>query len=196
MFSMNVLLLGMLAFLIIVIIRIYNKLVELRQSQTASFAQIDVQLTRRYELIPNLVEAAKAFMKHEQETLEKVIQARNMAFQAKNAATASPGNADAMAKLVVAEGAVKSSLGNFMALSESYPELRSNENMNLLMEELASTENRVAFSRQSYNDATREYNVAREVFPANLVAGIFGFHQATLFVVQDETVRKPIKVQF
>jgi LemA protein len=189
-------LLGFIVLTIMFVIMTYNKLVRLRSNQKNSFAQIDVQLTRRYELIPNLVETAKAFMKHEQETLEKVIMARNQAFVAKQNMAVDPASASAMAKLIAAEGAVKSSLGSFMAISESYPELRSNENMKTLMEELSSTENKVAFARQSYNDMTMEYNIAREVFPANIIAGMFSFAPAALFEVEDPKAKQAVKVSF
>ena len=192
----SLILLGFIVFVAMFVITTYNKLIKLRSNQKNSFSQIDVQLTRRYELIPNLVETAKAFMKHEQETLEKVIMARNQAFAAKQNMAADPASATAMTKLIAAEGAVKSSLGSFMAISESYPELRSNENMKTLMEELSSTENKVSFARQSYNDMTMEYNIAREVFPANIIANMFNFQAAALFEVEDPKAKQTIKVSF
>lgn len=192
----SLILLGFIVFVAMFVITTYNKLIKLRSNQKNSFSQIDVQLTRRYELIPNLVETAKAFMKHEQETLEKVIMARNQAFAAKQNMAADPASATAMTKLIAAEGAVKSSLGSFMAISESYPELRSNENMKTLMEELSSTENKVSFARQSYNDMTMEYNIAREVFPANIIANMFNFQAAALFEVEDQKAKQAVKVSF
>ena len=181
---------------VFMIIKMYNNLVTLRQQQKNAFSQIDVQLTRRYELIPNLVEVAKKYMAHEQETLEKVIQARNQAYAAKKGVSQDPSNSEAMTKLIAAEGAVKSQLGSFLAISESYPELRSNTNMNTLMEELSSTENKVSFARQAYNDATTEYNTARELFPSSVIAGMFNFSPAMLYEVEDQKVRTGIKVKF
>lgn len=183
-------------FLFFTVIRIYNNLVTLRQQQKNAFSQIDVQLTRRYELIPNLVEVAKKYMAHEQDTLEKVIQARNQAYSAKKGVSQDPSNAEAMSKLIAAEGTVKSQLGSFLAISESYPELRSNTNMNTLMEELSSTENKVSFARQAYNDATTEYNTARELFPSSLIAGMFNFAPAMLYEVEDQQARSAVKVKF
>lgn len=188
--------LGVVLFLVMFIIKLYNSLITLRQQQKNSFSQIDVQLTRRYELIPNLVESAKAFMKHEQETLEKVILARNQAFQAKKNVSLDPSSAEAMTKLIAAESTVKSTMGSFLAVAESYPELKSNENMKTLMEELASTENRVSFSRQAYNDATMEYNIKREVFPSSLIASIFNFAPCALFELEDPKARQAVKVSF
>jgi LemA protein len=185
-----------LVIFIFMIIKIYNNLVTLRQQQKNAFSQIDVQLTRRYELIPNLVEVAKKYMAHEQETLEKVIQARNQAYNAKKNVGQDPSNSEAMSKLIAAEGAVKSQLGSFLAISESYPELRSNTNMNTLMEELSSTENKVSFARQAYNDATTEYNTARELFPSSVIAGMFNFAPAMLYEVEDQKVRSGVKVKF
>jgi LemA protein len=181
---------------VVMIIKMYNNLVTLRQQQKNAFSQIDVQLTRRYELIPNLVEVAKKYMAHEQETLEKVIQARNQAYNAKKGVSQDPSNAEAMSKLVAAEGAVKNQLGSFLAISESYPELRSNTNMNTLMEELSSTENKVSFARQAYNDATTEYNTARELFPSSVIAGMFNFAPAMLYEVEDQKAKSSVKVKF
>jgi LemA protein len=194
MISSTLVLLAAIIFTGMIVVGIYNKLIRLRQAQKNSFSQIDVQLTRRYELIPNLVETARSFMEHEKDTLERVIQARNQAFQAKG--QVDPANAESMKKLLSAEGAVKSALGSFMAVMESYPELRSSENMKVLMEELSSTENRVAFARQSFNDATMEYNTAREIFPNNIFATIFNFSPAALYEVEDSLARQPVKVNF
>ncbi len=187
---------ALIAFAIFYMIGLYNRLVTLRQQQKNSFSQIDVQLTRRYDLIPNLVETAKSFMAHEKDTLERVILARNQAFQAKQTVTSDPANPEAMKSLMNAESSVRGALGSFLAVSESYPELRSNENMKTLMEELSSTENKVAFARQSYNDSTMEYNTARELFPTSIVAGMFNFAPASLFEVEEPAARKAVKVSF
>lgn len=172
----------------------YNGLVKLRNRYRNAFAQIDVQLKRRHDLIPNLVETAKGFMKHERETLEAVIQARNMASSARQ--DANTEDASSMGALMAAEGGLGSALGRLFALSESYPDLKSNANMMQLSEELTSTENKVAFSRQAYNDSVTEYNTRTEVFPASLIAGTFGFKQATLFEVTDLSERDAVKVEF
>jgi LemA protein len=185
-----------LLILVFLIIKTYNQLVKLKQRHKNAFAQIDVQLTRRYELIPNLVEVARGYMKHEQETLEKVILARNQAYQAKQQIAANPADASAMQNLNSAEGSVRSALGSFLAVSENYPELRSNQNMLSLMEELTATENKISFARQSFNDATMEYNTAREVFPSNFIAGAFNFAPALGFEVEDPRARQAVKVSF
>ncbi len=178
-----------LAFLLIAI---YNKLVSLRNQHKNAFSQIDVQLNRRYDLIPNLVETAKAFMSHERETLEAVIKARNQAHAALGAAKSSQD----LGKLVAAEGVLTKSLGSFMALSENYPQLKSDVTMKTLMEELSSTENKVAFARQHYNDSVMEYNTSRESFPANLIAGSFGFMGAQSFEVENPEARESVRVKF
>lgn len=172
----------------------YNGLVKLRNRYRNAFAQIDVQLKRRHDLIPNLVETAKGFMKHERETLEAVIQARNMASSARK--DANTEDAASMGALMAAEGGLGSALGRLFALSESYPDLKSNANMMQLSEELTSTENKVAFSRQSYNDSVTEYNTKTEMFPASVIAGMFNFNQATLFEVSDDSEREAVKVEF
>ncbi len=172
----------------------YNGLVKLRNRYRNAFAQIDVQLKRRHDLIPNLVETAKGFMAHERETLEAVIQARNMASSASQAA--STEDASSMGALMAAESGLGNALGKLFALSESYPDLKSNANMMQLSEELTSTENKVAFSRQAYNDSVTEYNTKTEVFPSSILAGMFNFGQATLFEVAEEGERDPIKVSF
>ncbi len=186
----------LLAIFFIFVIGLYNNLVKLRQQQRNAFSQIDVQLTRRYELIPNLVEVAKNYMKHEQDTLEKVIQARNSAWAAKKAVNQDPGSSEAMTNLIAAENSVRGQLGSLMAVSESYPELRSNETMKSLMEELASTDNKVSFARQSYNDMTTDYNTALEVFPSSIIANMFNFSSATLYEVEDQKARSAVKVKF
>jgi LemA protein len=175
---------------------IYNSLVRARNSYKNAFAQIDVQLKRRYDLIPNLVETAKAYLKHERETLEAVIAARQAASDARAEAAAHPGEAGAMKGLAAAEGGLGAVMGRLFALSEAYPELRSNENMKQLQEELASTENKVAFARQAYNDAVMHYNNRRETFPSSVVAGAFKFPPATMFEVEGDGVAEPVKVDF
>ena len=174
----------------------YNGLINLRNRFKNAFAQIDVQLKRRYDLIPNLVETAKAYLAHERGTLEAVIAARNSASAARQEAAADPGNATAMRDLSTAEAGLSGVLGRFFALSEAYPELRSNQNMMQLSEELSTTENKIAFARQAYNDAVMRYNNKCEMVPSNFVAGMFGFHRAEFFEVQDEGQREPVKVQF
>ena len=168
------------AALVVWAIAIYNGLVALRNRFKNAFAQIDVQLRRRYDLIPNLVETVKGYIKHERETLEAVIKARNAAMGAAQAAQANPGNPGAMQALGQAEGALTGVLGRLFALAEAYPDLKANQNMLSLQEELASTENKVAFSRQAFNDAVMEYNTKRESFPDNIFAGMFGFGPAEL----------------
>jgi LemA protein len=174
----------------------YNRLVTGRNAYQNAFAQIDVQLTRRHSLIPNLVEVAKGYLKHERETLEAVIAARSAAVAAKSAATANPGEAAAMAQLAGTENALTQALGRLFALSEAYPDLKANQTMMQLSEELTSTENRVAFARQHFNDSVMAYNNRREVFPANLVSGLFGFRPAALFEIDDPGQREAPRVSF
>jgi LemA protein len=174
----------------------YTRLVGLRNRFQNAFAQIDVQLRRRYDLIPNLVETAKAYMKHERETLEAVIGARNQAAAAAKEAASHPGEPGAMRALLGAEGALTGAMGRLFAVMEAYPDLKANQNMMQISEELTSTENKVAFARQAYNDAVMGYNTARESFPANLLAGTFNFNSAQLFEIQDEAVREAPKVSF
>ena len=181
---------------LIYVVSLYNRLIELRNRFQNAFAQIDVQLKRRYDLIPNLVEVAKGFMKHERETLEAVIQARNSASSAGQAAAANPGSAEAIRDLSTAEAALTGTMSRFFALAEAYPDLRSNQNMLSLQEELSSTENKVAFARQAFNDAVMTYNTAIESFPGNVVAGFGGFDRATLFEVSSPAEREAVKVQF
>jgi len=178
-------------------ITIYNGLVALRNRFKNAFAQIDVQLKRRYDLIPNLVETAKGYIKHERETLEAVIKARNSAQSAAQAAAAAPGNPAAMQSLGAAEGALTGVLGRMFALAEAYPDLKANQNMLALQEELSSTENKVAFSRQAFNDAVMEYNTRRESFPGNIFAGVFQFGPAELLAATESAEeRKAPKVSF
>ena len=178
-------------------IAIYNGLVTLRNRFKNAFAQIDVQLKRRYDLIPNLVEVAKGYIKHERETLEAVIKARNQAVSAATAAGANPGNPAAMQGLGAAEGALTGVLGRMIALAVAYHDLKANTNMLSLQEELSSTENKVAFSRQAFNDAVMEYNTKRESFPDTIFAGMFGFGAAELLAATESAEeRKAPKVSF
>jgi len=174
----------------------FNRLVSLRNRFKNAFAQIDVQLKRRYDLIPNLVETAKGYIKHERGTLEAVIAARNAASTASAQAAQAPGDATAMKQLAGAEAALTGTLGRLFALAEAYPDLKANTTMITLMEELTSTENKVAFSRQAYNDAVMSYNTARETFPTNLIAGPFNFTAAELFVIEKAEEKEAPKVQF
>jgi len=175
---------------------IYNSLVALRNRFKNAFAQIDVQLKRRYDLIPNLVETAKGYMKHEHDTLEDVIKARNIALAASQAAASNPADANAVKGLVSAEGGLTGALSKLMVVSEQYPDLKANQNMMQLTEELTSTENKIAFARQAYNDSVMTYNTARETFPNVVLAGMFGFLPAELFHVEDPTERNAPKVSF
>jgi LemA protein len=177
-------------------IAIYNNLVNLRNRVKNAFAQIDVQLTRRYDLIPNLVEAVKGYMKHERETLEAVIKARNAAVSSLDAAKADPSNGDAIKKLGAAEGLLGGALGRLFALSEAYPDLKANQNMMQFQEELASTENKVAFARQAFNDSVLSYNNAVENFPNNIIAGMFRFESASFLDIDSEQKREVPEVAF
>ena len=188
--------LGIIAAIVFWAVGIYNRLVNGRNRVKNAFAQIDVQLTRRYDLIPNLVEAVKGYMKHERETLEAVIKARNAASSALDAAKADPANAAAMKKLGGAEGALSSVLGRLFALSESYPDLKANQNMMQFQEELASTENKVAFSRQAFNDSVLTYNNSAENFPNNVIAGMFSFELASFLEIEAEEMRDAPEVSF
>ena len=185
-----------LAAVILFAITIYNRLVAGRNRFKNAFAQIDVQLTRRHDLIPNLVETAKGYMKHERETLEAVINARNTAVSGLKAAAADPSNPEAMKNLAAAEQGLSGALGRLFALSEAYPDLKANENMMQLSEELTTTENKVAFARQAYNDSVMTYNTLRESFPNNFFAGWFNFQAAELLEIEDEAKREVPKVSF
>jgi LemA protein len=185
-----------LFFVVVFVISAFNKLVALRNRFKNAFAQIDVQLKRRYDLIPNLVETAKGYLQHERGTLEAVIAARNAASSANARAAQNPGDAAAMKQLVGAEAALTGTLGKFFALAEAYPDLKANQTMARLMEELTSTENKVAFARQAYNDAAMTYNTARESFPSNLIAGPFNFGPAELFQIEEPAHKEAPKVSF
>lgn len=175
---------------------VYNMLVKLRNRYKNAFAQIDVQLKRRYDLIPNLVETAKGYMKHESETLEAVVRARGAAMGAYQQASSKPGDPASMEKLSSAEGYLTGALGRFFMACEAYPNLKANQNMMAIQEELTSTENKISFARQCYNDAVTQYNTKRELFPANIVAGICNFSEASLFEISDQTEREAPKVSF
>ena len=176
---------------------IYNKLVELRNIYKNAFTQIDIQLKRRYDLIPNLVEAAKGYLAHERNTLEAVIKARNTAFDASKIAAANPGNAAAMTVLTQAEGVLGGALSKLLAVVESYPDLKANQTISQLMEELTSTENKISFARQAYNDSVAEYNTSREQFPDNVIATSFNFTAANLLeAVEKAEERVAPKVSF
>ena len=177
-------------------ISIYNRLINERNRVRNAFAQIDVQLTRRYDLIPNLVEAVKGYMKHERETLEAVINARNAASSSLEAAKADPANAEAIKKLGASEGALGAALGRLFALSEAYPDLKANQNMMQFQEELASTENKVAFARQAFNDSVLGYNNTAENFPNNTIAGMFRFELASFLEIESEEKRDVPEVSF
>ncbi len=194
-----IILVGLLAVIVIVALMatgIYNSLVSLRNRFKNAYAQIDVQLKRRYDLIPNLVETAKGYIKHEHSTLEDVIKARNIALAASQTAAANPADANAMKGLVSAEGGLTGALSRLMVVSEQYPDLKANQNMMQLTEELTSTENKIAFARQAYNDSVMQYNTARETFPNVVLAGMFGFLPAELFHVEDPAERSAPKVSF
>ena len=188
--------LGILAAAVVFAISIYNRLVAYKNQYQNAFAQIDVQLTRRHDLIPNLVETAKGYMAHERETLEAVINARNMAVSGLKDAAADPSDPEAMKNLAQAEQGLSGALGRLFALAESYPDLKANENMMQLSEELTTTENKVAFSRQAFNDSVMNYNTFRESFPNNLFAGWFNFGPAELLEIEDEAKREVPKVEF
>ena len=188
---------GVLIVLMMIVVGIYNKLVTLKNRFENAFSQIEVQLQRRYDLIPNLIETVKGYMAHEKETLEAVIQARNQAQSSLQAASQNPGDASAIAGLAGAEGMLGGALGRIFALSESYPDLKANQNMANLQEELSSTENKVAFSRQAFNDSVTAYNTYKQTFPPVFFAGMFGHGQdGTLLEFESKKIAEAPKVQF
>ncbi|MFT3869283.1 MAG: LemA family protein [Nibricoccus sp.] len=198
--SILLIVLGILAIVVIGlalwVVGIYNTLVTLRNRFKNAFAQIDVQLKRRYDLIPNLVEIAKGYLKHESSTLEAVIKARNIAASAAQAAAANPADANAVRSLAGAESGLAGALSRLMVVTEAYPELKANQNMMQLTEELTSTENKISFARQAYNDSVMTYNTTRETFPNVVFAGMFGFLPAELFKIEDPSERNAPQVKF
>lgn len=192
-------LLGLVAVVVVVglfVAGVYNRLVALRNRYKNAFSQVDVQLKRRYDLIPNLVETVRGYMSHERGTLEAVVEARNQAAGALKAAAANPGDASSVASLASAEGALNGALGRLFAVAEAYPDLKANQNMLALQEELSSTESKVASARQTYNDAVTQYNTRRELFPDVLFAGMLGFTEARLFELDSEKERQAPRVSF
>lgn len=187
---------GAVVLLALFAIGAYNGLVTLRNRYKNAYSQIDVQLKRRYDLIPNLVETAKGYIKHERETLEAVIAARNSAQSAGSQAAANPGDPQAMRTLSGAESGLTGALGRLFAVAEAYPDLKANQNMMQLSEELTSTENKISFARQAYNDSVMAYNTKREVFPTNIVAGVFNFAAAELFQIENPGEKEAPKVSF
>ena len=194
--SASMILLIVLIAVIVYVVLVYNKLVRLRNRFKNAFSQIDVQLQRRYELIPNLVEVAKGYMKHENETLTQVTEARNSASACAKEAAAAPENGGLVNALAGAEKGLMNAMGRFNVVMEAYPDLKADQNMQDLHAELTSTDNRVAFSRQAYSDTVMRYNTYREQFPANLVAGAFNFGEGDLFEIQDEQARETMRVSF
>mgnify|MGYP001431371002 CR=1 FL=1 len=188
--------LAVIVLLIMFLVGIYNRLVTSRNGYKNAFAQIDVQLTRRYDLIPNLIETVKGYLAHERNTLEAVIKARNVAVTGLKAAAANPGDPAAVQGLASADNQLSGALGRMFALAEAYPDLKANQNMMLLSEELTSTENKVAFARQAYNDAVLGYNNTREVFPNSIIAGSFGFMPAQMLELESPQKREVPKVSF
>jgi LemA protein len=188
--------LAILVLLVFYAIGVYNGLVTARNAYKNAFAQIDVQLTRRHDLIPNLVETAKGYLAHERQTLEAVITARNAAVAGLRAASADPGDAAAVQRLAGAENALSGALGRLFALAEAYPDLKANKNMMQLSEELTTTENKVSFARQSFNDSVMGYNNRREVFPGSIFANAFGFQPAQLLEIESPAKREVPKVSF
>jgi len=188
--------LAFVALTIVFVISLYNRLVTLRNRVKNAFAQIDVQLTRRHDLIPNLVETVKGYIKHERETLEAVIAARNTAMAGLKVAEANPASTQAIQQLGVAETALTGALSRLLAVAEAYPDLKANQNMMQLTEELTSTENKVAFSRQAYNDSVMDYNNACEMFPSGVVANLFQFRSAAMLEIEDVAKREVPKVSF
>lgn len=193
---MSWVLLALLVALVLWAVAIYNGLVMARNAYKNAFAQIDVQLTRRYDLIPNLVEVARQYMSHERATLEEVIRARNFAVSGLGTAKGNPGDPTAMRELGGAENQLAGALGRLFAVAEAYPDLKANQTMMQLSEELTSTENKVAFARQAYNDSVMDYNNRRETFPNSVVANAFAFQPASLLEIESEAHRQPVRVSF
>lgn len=194
--SSGLILIILLAVVVVFVISVYNGLVRARNYFKNAYAQIDVQLTRRYDLIPNLVETAKTYMAHEKDTLAAVIEARNQAHDINVNVAADPSNPQNMQKLIEAEKKLTSSMGSFYAVAENYPDLKANATMTQLNEELTSTENKISFARQAFNDSVTAFNNKREVFPNNFVAGMFNFKEAALLDIEDPKKREAVKVQF
>jgi LemA protein len=192
----GIVLIAVLLLVIFIAIGMYNNLVTLRNVFKNAFAQIVVQLKRRYDLIPNLVETARGYLKHERQTLEAVIAARTNAVSANASAAAAPGDAKSMQALIAAESGLAGALGRLFAVSEAYPDLKANQTMSQLMEELTSTENKISFARQAYNDSVMRYNTACETFPGNIFAGSFNFQPATLWEIAEVKEREAVRVQF
>jgi len=188
--------LGIIGVFVFYVIGMYNRLIELKNRFINAFAQIDVQLQRRYDLIPNLVETAKGYMQHEQKTLTMIIEARNQAKTAAATVAQSPANSPAMELLNAAETGLTAQMGRFFALAESYPDLKANQTMQQLMEELSSTENKISFARQAFNDAIMLYNTARQVFPSSIIAEMFNFEPAKHFEIENKEAKEPVKVSF
>ncbi|SFM42801.1 LemA family protein [Marinobacter zhejiangensis] len=188
--------LGVIAVVVIYLISIYNRLVTYRNQFKNGFAQIDVQLQRRHDLIPNLVESAKAYLSHEKDTLTQVMEARNGAISAQQAAARDPVDSKNIQRLGSAENMLSKALANFYAVAENYPELKANETIQQLMEELSSTENRVSFARQAYNDGVMTYNIFREKFPNNIIAGMFAFKETAQLELESPEARQAPKVSF
>lgn len=196
--SVTFIIIGVIALIALYGISAYNTLVRLKNQVSNSWSQIDVQLQRRYDLIPNLIETVKGYMNFEKGTLEAVVNARSQAMKARDQLkeAGGPTEAGSIKELMAAESTLKSSLGNFFALAENYPNLKANETMRTLQEELSSTENKIAFARQSYNDQAMQYNTAQQTFPTNLFAATFGHHPVELYQVEDPQAKKAVKVSF
>lgn len=192
----SLIIIAAIALIAVITMNVYNKLVKLRNLVKNSFSQIDVQLKRRYDLIPNLVETAKGYMKHEKDTLESVILARNQAYSVASQLASNPASAENMQKLMSAESSLAGALSKLMVVAEQYPDLKANATMTQLMEELTSTENKISFARQSFNDSVMEYNNTREQFPNNIISNFFSFTSALPFEITNANEKENIKVNF